>query len=69
VLAGFFGGLMAFSTHSSSHSRTVSLDGSTSSLLLWAFTSSASFFSACRWLPLNVIHFCLRFMAPVFGSG
>jgi len=60
---------MAFSTHSNSHSRTVIFDGSTSSLLLWAFTNSARFFSACRWLPRNVIHFCLRFIAPVFGSG
>ena len=37
--------------------------------LLCAEIKSASFFSAARWFPRKVIHFCLRFTAPVFGSG
>jgi hypothetical protein len=52
------GGLIAFSSHSSSHWPSVCFVGSTNSPWFASFSSSASFVSACFRVPLHVTHFC-----------
>jgi hypothetical protein len=67
VCSRLLGGLMVVSGHSVSHAPRVNLEGSTYALLCTSCSGSVSFFSASRFVPFTVNHFCSRFCLPVSG--